>query len=169
MPLINGICVPPICLDRALIVGGAKLMLTQTVGGVAGAPRNVSAVLPALLKKGINELTAAKDVDCDGCNCFKVKRWNPPLNMVIPPYAVETNTSTDPNGVVIVDTYEIVGATYLLKSVGICYPPGTKVQVGGQWVPVEGKKGKAEKKKKKKTSKKNRTSISARRRRRSLR
>lgn len=148
MPLINGICVPPICLRRTLVQGAAKLMYTATVGGVAKAPIDVSAKFPALLKKGLKELRDAEDIACDGCTCFKLKEWNPPLQITIPPYTVETSTDTDLNGVVTVYTYEVTGAVYQIKSIGICCAPGTKVQVGGKWVPVEGKPGKAEKKKK---------------------
>lgn len=148
MPLINGFCVPPVCLRRTLNQGKAKLIYTATVGGVAKPAIDVSAKFPDMLKKGLNQLRDAATIDCDGCHCFKLKEWNPPLAMAIPPYAVETSTDTDLNGVVNVYTYEVTGAVYDVKSIGICYPPGTKVQVEGKWVPVEGKKGKAEKKKK---------------------
>ena len=137
MPLINGLCVPPICLNRKLIAAGATLEWTRTVGGKARNPVDVAAKFPDLLKKGLKELEDAGRVKCDGCTCFVVKSYNPPLQMTIPSYEVEKNTETDSNGLVTVNVYEVVGAKYSINSVGMCCPPGTEVNVGGKWERIE--------------------------------
>ena len=65
MPIINGLCDPPMCLWRKLITIGATLRWTSTVGGKARKPVDVSAKLPDLLKKGLKELEAGGIIKCD--------------------------------------------------------------------------------------------------------
>jgi len=137
MPLINGVCIPPICLSRALLVVGAKVMLHATVGGAPMPPRDVTATSQNLLQQGIAALQNAANLSCDGCTCFIIKRFNPGLNIAAPDVTVLENSDTDPNGVVTARKYIVTGATYVLRSIGLCLAPGTKIKVGKNWVPVE--------------------------------
>jgi hypothetical protein len=137
MPLINGLCVPPICLNRKLIAAGATLEWTRIVGVKTHNPVDVTAKCPDILKKGLQQLEDAARVKCDGCTCFVVMKYKPPLQMTIPRYEVERNTETEKDGTLTVNVYEVVGAVYSINSVGMCCPPGTQVQVGDKWEPIE--------------------------------
>lgn len=136
MPLINGACVPPVCFNRTLLAAGAKLMLYATVGGAPMPPRDVTDGYPALLQQGITALNNARNLACDGCSCLIIRRFNPGLNIALD-FTVLENSETDANGVVTVRKYVVTGTTYVLSSIGICLPPGTKVKVSNKWVPVE--------------------------------
>jgi len=139
MPLINGVCIPPVCYRRTFLAKWASLQHTQIVGGVS----SVTAVggnewpNPDMLKKGLAMLADQKDMSCDGCNCLTINRWKPPVQIKIPAFTVEENSEKDKNGVLTENKYQVVGAVYLLHSFGVCTPPGTQVKVGEKWVPVE--------------------------------
>jgi hypothetical protein len=139
MPLINGSCVPPVCFRRTFVARWASLQHNQIVGGVS----TITPIgenewpNPEMLKKGLVMLGDQNNLDCDGCICFTLRRWAPPLQTKIPPFTVEENSETDKNGVLTVNKYEVVGGIYLLHSVGWCMAPGTEVKIGEKWMPVE--------------------------------
>jgi hypothetical protein len=135
MPLFNGVCLPPVCFTRKLLAANAKVILTVSVNGTAQPARDVTNLMNNLLQQGLNDLTAAEDLKCDGCVCYTIVTLKPPLK--VPAVGtVQEDKETAANGDVIVRKYEIQ-ADYLLMSVGMCYPPGTQIKVNEKWVPVE--------------------------------
>lgn len=137
MPLVNGVCIPPICMKRQLIRPGAQLLQIIVRGGMLPQTKIVTndPLYAPLLPQGLNQLAAMADVDCDGCVCAARVRFNPPVNTPAS-LVVQKNQDTDAAGVTTVYVY-VVTAQWRILSLGMCFPPGALIKVGENFVPVE--------------------------------
>jgi len=137
MPLINGACIPAVCMKRAF-PQNVKLWQTITVGGVVKqAAKDITnnPMYANLLADGRKMMVAQETLECDGCVCYQLVKFNPPL--VVPfSIEVERSESTDAQDVVTEYLYELTGKWSVL-TLGMCIPPGARVEVGGQMIPVE--------------------------------
>jgi hypothetical protein len=132
MPLINGVCVPPVCVK--LSYDKTKMVLTYfdtAKGKAVPQPALWTAADEMTALDGLFPTTA---VECDGCTC-----WHPfPPGPWTPMAGLQANHPTVLNYKVVL---QVTGVKVRAKT-GICLPPGTQVKgANGQWRPVGGEGG----------------------------
>jgi hypothetical protein len=143
MPIIEGVCIPPVCLEIDFDTTKATLTATKN-----GAKININPMLQGFIQQEYNDYLATLKnpvkLECDCCDCQMFPKQNPPP-VAVPPH--------DLNKVVLgKDTY-VVTVDGITSKVfwGVCvYKPAKKA--GG----AAPKKEEPEKKQPKKAIKKKR-------------
>jgi hypothetical protein len=126
MPLLQGNCIPPVCIRVRFNLGGAAVVVFDSTNGVVDAQRSAgAAVLFAQTLANWIASFAPIDFKCDGCTCHL-------------PAAAPVPTPIPDVFLARAGKWETVirGGTYTFE-LGFCRPPKAKLQ-GPGWIQVPG-------------------------------
>jgi hypothetical protein len=142
MPLVNGVCIPPICYTVKYNVAAADVEIFDARRGRVDPNRTNAARQGGLFVAQVAaykaKYAAPLALDCDGCRCFKPPQplpWAPMPPEDIPPQAPPPGVPPPPP-----PRFQprINGGLFQLH-LGFCLPPGARIRFpGGEWQEASG-------------------------------